>query len=94
MDRLISLQTAIKHLKHRLYETAMNNDDLAGVFSEIADNRIETWIEELPTAGSEIIRCKDCIKWQTIDCPFFSRYITVMPNEEQYCSLAERRTDE
>ena len=41
----------------------------------------------------EIIRCKSCSKWQTIDCPFFSKYITVIPNEEQYCSLAERRTD-
>jgi len=53
MDDLISRQAATKHLKHRLYETAMNNDDLAGVFSEIADNRIETWIEELPSAQPE-----------------------------------------
>lgn len=50
MDDLISRQAATKHLKHRLYQTAMNNVDLAGVFSEIADNRIETWIEEVPSA--------------------------------------------
>lgn len=43
-------QETTKHLKHRLYETAANNPDLGGVFSEIADNRVETWINELPTA--------------------------------------------
>ena len=43
-------EAAVKHLKHRLYETATNNPDIAGVFSEIADNRVETWIEELPSA--------------------------------------------
>lgn len=47
-----------------------------------------------PSAQPEIIRCKDCRKWQTVNCPFFSQYKSVMPNEEQYCSLAERRTDE
>lgn len=63
MNDLISRQAATKHLKHRLYETAMNNDDLAGVFSEIADNRIETWIEELPSAEPEITPCCKCGFW-------------------------------
>ena len=53
MDDTIYREAAVKHLKHRLYETAMNNLDLAGVFSEIAENRIETWIEELPSAQPE-----------------------------------------
>ena len=47
---LISRQATLKHFKKRLYETAMNNLDLAGVFTEMADNRLETWIDELPTA--------------------------------------------
>lgn len=50
MDDTIYREAAVKHLKHRLYETATNNPDIAGVFSEIADNRVETWIEELPSA--------------------------------------------
>ncbi len=53
MDDTIYREAAVKHLKHRLYETATNNPDIAGVFSEIADNRVETWIEELPSAHPE-----------------------------------------
>lgn len=59
MDDTIYRQAAVKHLKHRLYETAMNNDDLAGVFSEIADNRVETWINELPPAAPRWIPCSE-----------------------------------
>lgn len=64
----------------------------------VAMCEIKQWcvdlLERLPSAQPEIIRCKDCSKWHTVLCPFFSKYITVMPNKEQYCSLAERRTDE
>lgn len=87
-------QAAIKHLKHRLYETAMNNPDLSGVFAEIAYNRVNIWIEELPSADPEIVRCNDCF------------YYALMPNgcngqcdlqDSQimypwdFCSYGERR---
>lgn len=54
----ISKSKTLEHLKKRLYETAMNNvgctlemanmDDISGVFADIAENRIDTWINELP----------------------------------------------
>lgn len=54
----ISKSKTLEHLKKRLYETAINNvgctlekakmDDISGVFTEIAENRIDTWINELP----------------------------------------------
>lgn len=57
MDDLISRQAAISHLKKRLIETAINNTGLTAtcdaVFADIADNRIETWITELPSAQPE-----------------------------------------
>ena len=45
---LISRQDAIEHLKKRLYESALNNDGIASyTFEEIADNRIQIWMDEL-----------------------------------------------
>ena len=43
--------------------------------------------------GTPLVRCKDCRKWQTINCPFYNKYTTVMPNGEQFCSLGERKEE-
>jgi len=96
MNDLISRQAATKHLKHRLYETAMNNDDLAWVFSEIADNRIETWIEELPSAQPEIIHCGECKHRDPEDykCDCGHDILWQLPRDDKwYCADAGRRTD-
>lgn len=64
MDDLISRQQTIEHLKKRLIETALNNTGVKAscdsIFADTADNRIEPWVNEVPTTQSEIIRCKDC----------------------------------
>ena len=59
-DDLISRQAAIDHLKKRLYETALNNNTEHPYYEEIADNRVDIWLNELPSAQPEIVRCKDC----------------------------------
>lgn len=86
MDDLISRQDVLLRI-----DNAISQENRGWVLHELKTLRM--CVEHMPSAHPEIIRCKDCSKWQTIDCPFFSKYITVMPNEEQYCSLAERRTD-
>lgn len=49
----ISRQDTIEHLKKRLYESALNNDGIASyTFEEIADNRIQIWMDELPPSPS------------------------------------------
>lgn len=48
-------------------------------------------VKKLCDKKERIIHCKDCKKWKTPYCPFYARYTTVMPNEKQYCSLAERK---
>lgn len=57
MDDLISRQAAIDHLQHRLMETAINNvgvvDDVDYVYEDLSDNRIEAWIDELPSVQPE-----------------------------------------
>ena len=44
-------QALIKHLQHRLYECAMNNEgEAAEVFAECAKNRVSGWIVDAPAA--------------------------------------------
>jgi hypothetical protein len=47
----ISKRMVIDHLKRRLYETALNNVGNVGnsdvIYQEIADNRIDIWLNEL-----------------------------------------------
>lgn len=68
MDDLISRQAAISHLKKRLIETAINNTGITAlcdsIYADTADNRIETWIMEIPSAHLKIIECPMCL-----DCP-------------------------
>ena len=63
----ISRQDAIEHLKKRLYESALNNDGIASkIFEEIADNRVQIWVDELPpsptvTADTDTVSRQDAI---------------------------------
>ena len=54
MDDTISRQATIEHLKKRLIETAINNTGVTArcdsIFEDTAENRIGTWINEVPSA--------------------------------------------
>ena len=81
MDDLISRQAAI--------------DALDEIESEVADGygyQYEKWRKYfcgLPSAQPEIIRCEDCMHNGSFDtdCP-------ISWNGKEYCSFAERRTDD
>lgn len=45
----ISRADAIRHLKKRLYETALNSNTEHPYYEEIADNRIDVWMNEVPS---------------------------------------------
>lgn len=77
MDKLISLQDAI--------------DDLHGKDpSQIWDTAdIEVWINELPSAEPEIIRCRDCVKREICRT---TNIWAVAPDDDWFCGDAERRT--
>lgn len=51
--RLIDADKTIGHIKTRLLETALNNCtavcDVSYIYQDCADNRIETWVDEMPT---------------------------------------------
>lgn len=61
MADLIDRRKTIEHIKKRLVETALNNIGFnEDVYLDIADHRIETWVNEVPSAQPEIVRCKEC----------------------------------
>lgn len=102
MARLIDADKTIGLLKTRLYEKAQIHSECrewgtALIYTECADNRIEAWINEMPTVDAvEVVRCKDCkeyipcqrlpigtSKW----CDMFDRATCEM----NYCGWGERR---
>ena len=56
MSDLISRADAIEAVKQRLYQSAMNNMSTImtadKIFADIADNRIELWLNEVPSADT------------------------------------------
>lgn len=56
MNDLISREAAIETLKKLLYETALVNSHdatISDVYAEMAENRIETWVNLVPSAQQE-----------------------------------------
>jgi len=53
MDDLIRRRDVIEHLKKRLYETELNSTAEHPYYEEIADNRVDIWMNELPSAQPE-----------------------------------------
>lgn len=56
---LVSRSEAREHLYKRLYETALNNTfvevkDASHIFTDIADNRLNTWMQEIKPAGNAV----------------------------------------
>ena len=94
MSEPIDRRKTIEHIKKRLVETALNNIGFnEDVYLDIADHRIETWVNEiLPSARPKIIQCKDCYHYPSkyADCPM----IGWARNENDFCSKAERKDDE
>lgn len=97
---------AIYHCRKRLYQTAEVNRPIE-VYADIAENRIGEWLNELPSAQPEIIRCKECTYFEydhvenvdgiqlIVAHEICNRWSDgVKTSESGFCFLAERRTDE
>ena len=87
MSDLISRQAAISHVDDVPYIKEYPNVGLLW----------KAWIESLPSAQPEIIRCKDCRYYQDnndgyphINCKWDANET---PDADDFCSGAERRTD-
>ena len=95
MDRYLKSDDVLKTLRHLLYETALNqfDFDVSDVYEDIAKNRLETWVDLIPTAEVvEVVRCKDCKHYRDSfpydTCDGFDAKAT---DEEDFCSYGERK---
>ena len=68
MDKLISQQAAIDVIKKRLFETAFNNvgikQNVDETLVDVAENRLENWFNELPSAQPE--PCEDAVSRKAV----------------------------
>ena len=96
----ISRQSAIDAFNTNLNELVVGGEENAKTVLNYL-NRVLDKIQCLPAAQPEIVRCKDC-KWygradkrrfyRGMDC-LQKRIDTIVPDKD-FCSRAERRTDE
>lgn len=107
MRRYINSADALNTLKHLAYETALNQHDpyVADVFEDIAKNRLETWVDLIPTAdATKVVRCKDCKHFEYDHWEKVNRVPLIVAHEictrwgegcktsaDGYCFLAERK---
>lgn len=87
MAELIDRQAAIDAVLKAIY------------YDEYWIEQVEMAISELPSAQPEIIRCKECVDYDTSWIPHSApdrHYCPTMDSfmpDDGYCSFAERRTD-
>lgn len=60
----------------------------------IAKTLLESVLQDMPTAKPELIRCKDCKWFGEIGCAIGVVDDTDKPTENDFCSFAERRSDD
>ena len=90
MNDLISRQAAIEAT---WFEPSYT--DPLNVLTEVRDR-----LKALPSAQQEIIHCKDCKYWTHIKrtnrywCKTDDGLFDLNPSSDDFCSRAERRTDE
>ena len=97
--RLVDADKTVGHVKTRLLETALNNCtvvcDVSYIYQDCADNRIETWIDEMPTVDAiPVVRCKDCRWLENDGYHTRCRIMGLSVEAEDYCSRGERRDDD
>ena len=96
-DDAVNRQEAIDKIKKRLFETAFNNvgikQNVDETLSDVAENRLKNWFNELPSAQPEIIRCKDCKHSRFFDPCFYCYEMggEIIVPENGFCFKAERR---
>lgn len=93
----------IELLQKRLIETAFNNvgyvTDASNIYLDVS-KRLKDWIEEVPTAEPQIIRCKYC-KYQnkgqneseSWNLCGYRPWLYIPTNDDHFCGYAERRQD-
>lgn len=91
MSDLIDRQAAIDAVKSR--KTAEQSS--AGIMRNAVVDFCVDIIKKLPSAQPQpVVRCKDCKWFGKIGCAVQIADESDKPSENDFCSFAERRTDE
>lgn len=54
---------------------------------------LQSIIDKMPTVDAvEVVRCKDCKKWETKNCPFARGFVKW--HGYKFCAWGERKEDE
>ena len=94
MDDLISRQAAIDAVRN------CSVKEVTPAYMLINKAEVMTELMMLPSAQPEIIRCRDCKFWTHIKrtnrywCKTNDGLYDLNPSPDDFCSRAERRTDE
>ena len=94
----ISRAEARKHIYRRLWESALNNVGYEckaeDVFMDIADNRLKTWIDELPSVQPKAIESEDAIDRENILISFSeylnSGFADSIEDFEEYTNIVKK----
>ena len=86
--RLIDADFMVELIKAQI---TTNEDDksTAGMAAKRVMGRLIEFVNDLPTAQPEIIRCKDCVKREICRT---TNIWAVAPGDDFFCADAERRT--
>ena len=99
MDDLISRQAILKHIEKMRQSAQMMDDTHRADIIMMGMHLCEEAVRNQPSAQPEIIRCKDC-KYGSPNgkygckCYHYRLYEAHEMKPEDFCSHAERRTDE
>lgn len=90
--RLIYLEDI--NAEHLSYESAGNIRQYLKGYKTVDVESLPI-VQELREKLANICYCKDCIKWNTIDCPMMNHYHDEIPEDptdpEDFCSYGERK---
>ena len=79
MAELIDRQKAIDKIKKRLFETAFNNvgikQNIDETLVDVAEDRLETWFDDVPSIQPDVIRCKDCVNYIDNRCTVADHHV-------------------
>ena len=92
MSDLISRQKILKHIEKIRQGVQMMDDTRRASILMNGMYLCEKAVRNQPSAEPEIIRCRDCKHHDGIRC--FRWNSTIITGFDDFCSNAERRTDE
>ena len=92
--RLIDADALKESIKRQADILRAMGDEVLTEYADVIQTGFCQEIDNAPTIQPEIIRCKDCKWFNDIGCAIRIVDDSDKPKEDDFCSFAERRTDD